>query len=119
MNAAAVEGTCRAATARVTVICALPSEAAPLVRHWRLQATRDRPFKLFESADRRVIVSGIGSHSSAVAVGFAAGLNEARTDDIWLNAGLAGHAELALGTAVVADRISHHGRDGVDRKSVV
>ncbi len=90
----------------------MPSEAQALVEHWRLNALRERPFRVYGDGDLRVLVSGVGSHASAAAVGYAAGLDDSRADDIWLNIGIAGHAHHALGTPLLAARVSHHGRDG-------
>jgi hypothetical protein len=100
------------ASANVTVVCALASEAQALIEHWRLKALRERPFRVYGDAQARIIISGVGSHASAAAVGYAAGLREARGDDIWLNLGIAGHGSHALGTPLLAARISHQGRDG-------
>ncbi len=99
------------AQAGVTVICALASEAQALIEHYRLKPARERPLRVFGEHPMRVVISGIGSHASAAAVGFAAGLDEPRGDDIWLNLGIAGHRSLGLGTPLLAARISHHGRD--------
>lgn len=99
--------------ARLTVICALASEAQALIEHWRLPSLRERPFRVFGDEHARIVISGVGSHACAAAVGYAAGLREARADDIWLNLGIAGHGTHDLGTALLAARISHHGRDGV------
>ena len=98
---------------RLTVICALASEAQALIEHWRLPGLRERPFRVFGDEQARIVISGIGSHACAAAVGYAAGLREARANDIWLNLGIAGHGTHGLGTALLAARISHHGRDGV------
>ncbi len=98
--------------ARLTVICALASEAQALIEHWRLPSLRERPLRVFGDDQARIVISGVGSHACAAAVGFAAGLREARADDIWLNLGIAGHGTHSLGTALLAARISHHGRDG-------
>lgn len=99
--------------ARLTVICALASEALALIEHWRLPSLRERPFRVFGDEQARIVISGVGSHACAAAVGYAAGLREARADDIWLNLGIAGHGTHDLGAALLAARISHHGRDGV------
>lgn len=100
------------APAGVTVICALASEAQALIEHWRLKATRERPLRVYGEHPARVVISGVGSHASAAAVGYAAGLHAARGDDIWLNLGIAGHRSHGLGTPLLAARISHDGRDG-------
>ena len=98
--------------ARLTVVCALASEAQALLEHWRLPSLRERPFRVFGDARVRLVISGIGSHACAAAVGYAAGLREAHADDMWLNLGIAGHRMHGLGTTLLAARISHHGRDG-------
>jgi adenosylhomocysteine nucleosidase len=97
--------------ASVTVVCALASEAQALIEHYRLKPARERPLRVFGDHDMRVVISGVGSFASATAVGFAAGLQDARHDDIWLNLGIAGHRSQQLGTPMLAARISHHGRD--------
>ncbi|CAN0442731.1 unnamed protein product, partial [Phaeothamnion confervicola] len=98
--------------ARLSIICALASEAQPLIEHWRLPSLRERPFRVFGDEQAQIVISGVGSHACAAAVGYAAGLRDARADDIWLNLGIAGHGTHDLGTALLAARISHHGRDG-------
>lgn len=98
--------------AGITVVCALASEAQALIAHWRLKAQRERPFRVYGDGQTRVVISGVGSHASAAAVGYAAGMREERSDDIWLNLGIAGHGSHALGTALLAARVSHHGREG-------
>ena len=97
--------------ARITVICALPSEAAPLVEHWQLRLTRAQPFQLWQHAQRQVLVSGVGSHACAAAVGYAAAVAPTVPIEVWCNAGIAGHRQLALGSAIVAERVTQHGRD--------
>ena len=98
--------------AGVTVICALASEAQSLIDHYHLKRARERPLRVFGEYPMRVVISGIGSHASAAAVGYAAGLHEAHGDDIWLNLGIAGHRYHSLGTPLLVARVSHHGRDG-------
>ncbi|MBK8957203.1 MAG: hypothetical protein IPM80_01920 [Proteobacteria bacterium] len=96
----------------ITVVCALPSEAQALVGHWRLALRRERPFRVYGDGPARVVVSGVGSHASAAAVGYAAGLADAGGDHMWLNLGIAGHVSHAVGTPLLAARITHHGREG-------
>jgi adenosylhomocysteine nucleosidase len=96
----------------ITVVCALPSEAQALIGHWRLALRRERPFRVYGDGPARVVVSGVGSHASAAAVGYAAGLADAGGDHMWLNLGIAGHVSHAVGTPLLAARITHHGREG-------
>jgi hypothetical protein len=91
----------------VTIVCALPSEAAPLVEAFRLRCVRERPFRLHAGSDGvRLVVSGMGGHAAATAVGFAAGIAPPAARDVWLNVGIAGHRELPLGTAVLAHKVA-------------
>lgn len=86
----------------------MASEAHALIAHWRLPLTHRVPFRVYDDGRRCVVLSGIGSVASATAVGFmAAHVPVAR----WFNFGLAGHASLPLGTALLADHVAHHGRE--------
>lgn len=86
----------------------MASEAHALIAHWRLPLTRRAPFRVYDDGRRCVVLSGIGCIASATAVGFiAAHVPVAR----WFNFGLAGHASLPLGTALLADHVAHHGRE--------
>jgi nucleoside phosphorylase len=93
--------------AQITVVCALTAEARPLLRRWRLPRIRERPFHLFATPRHRVIVSGIGAHACAAAVGYAAATQAPATHHLWINFGIAGHATATLGHTVIATRVSH------------
>lgn len=103
----------------LTIVCALPSEAHALVAHWRLKVRRERPFRVYGHPQASVVISGVGSHASAAAVGFMAGLDEPAPNHIWLNLGITGHARHPLGTPLLAARVSHHGREDAWYPSLV
>ncbi|MGB1879871.1 MAG: hypothetical protein ACPHTD_04075 [Gammaproteobacteria bacterium] len=95
----------------LTLICALPSEARPLIRHFALREVESRPFRLLTKDHISLLVSGVGAHASACAVGYAAGRLRRDRSSVWLNVGIAGHASLPLGSAVLAGCISHTNSD--------
>ena len=94
---------------RVTIVAALPSEAEAIAQRFGLSCVCEQPFTVYEGTDTCVIVSGIGAEQSAAAVGFMAGRRTRAERDIWINCGIAGHRSLALGTPVLADKVSAAG----------
>jgi len=91
----------------VTVVCALTAEARPFIRRWQLARIAASPFQLLATRQRRVIVSGLGVHACATAVGYAAANEAPDAHHLWVNFGIAGHAASALGHTVVATRVRH------------
>lgn len=92
----------------INFVVALPAEASPVVKRWRLKkSNRQHPFSLFTGDDLRLVVSGIGKCNSAAATSWLAGINSRyrQRNSIWVNIGLAGHRTLTTGTLVTASRI--------------
>ncbi len=89
----------------IHLLTALPCEAKPLIRHYRL--TRQRPegvFPLYQSQQLRLIVSGVGANNMAAAVGYLHALAGDDPATAWLNIGIAGHANKPLGTPCLVDK---------------
>lgn len=93
----------------VVVVCALPSEAAPLAERWRLRQVSEAPFPFYRRGQRALLVSGVGAHASAAAVGYAAALHARRDHVVWCNAGIAGHGDFDVGTAIAAHSVEMAG----------
>ena len=95
--------------------CALPCEAEPLLRHYDLQQLKQFPlFRIYQSPEHEysLCITGIGRINAAAAVSYHfASINPAASD-IWLNIGVGGHQQLALGEACLANKVSD-----VDRKN--
>jgi len=91
----------------IHVVVALRSEARPLVRQFDLKPLPGgivgRP--AFASPDLRLIVSGMGKSRTALAVEGLSALHEASSAVAWLNVGIAGHRDLSVGEAVLADGV--------------
>ena len=90
----------------IHIVTALPCEAKPLIKHFRLNGHAPRHgFRIYENAQLRQIISGLGKLPCAAACAYLQALF-AEQDAAWLNLGIAGHAELEVGSAVLASKIS-------------
>jgi len=89
----------------LALTAALPGEARPLIDAFRLKRIiPESPFAVYRGDGVFLIVSGIGVAASACAVGFLLGQMDAPA--AWLNVGIAGHANLAVGEAMLANKIT-------------
>ena len=90
----------------INIIVALPAEARPLIRHYKLQDRQNSAaFPLYRNADMALIVSGPGKVSAA-ATAMLAGACGTHDHAAWLNIGIAGHACHDTGTGLIAHRIT-------------
>ncbi len=92
----------------VHLVTALPAEAKPIVSWFKLK--RDLPekgFPVYRNQHISLIVSGVGKTNAAAACGFLQALNGHPVNPIWLNVGVAGHADWDIGDAFLV----HHIRD--------
>ena len=92
----------------VFVFCALPCEAKHLIQNWKLsKRNTSSPFSVYVNRDspHAVIVTGVGKIAMASALGYTMALLETPQLPILLNFGIAGHANLPVGSAHIADKI--------------
>jgi len=93
----------------INLVVALASEARPLVRHFRMSQDRSSTsFRVYTADHIRLVVTGVGKVNSAAGVAYLGGLDN-RPDQVWLNVGLAGHHSLAVGTGIIALKITDQG----------
>lgn len=94
----------------INFVIALHAEAKPIIEHFSLKKIQTRqPFPTYTSQDYSLIISGIGRCNSAAATTWLASLSHstnARTDDIWLNVGIAGHKDQPLGKLMCSHKIT-------------
>lgn len=83
------------------VVTALPSEARPWIDHYRLSPVQGSPLRLYRGNGVALVVSGIGASACTAATGFLAGVIGSSGPCVWLNVGIAGHADFPRGEAVV------------------
>ncbi len=90
----------------IHIVTALPCEAKPLIKHYRLNGQQNQHgFRIYENSDMRLIISGLGKINCAAASAYLQG-RYANEQTAWLNVGIAGHAELEIGTVILASKIS-------------
>jgi hypothetical protein len=88
---------------RLNVLVALHKEAAPIIREYRLKKSQHHP-TLFCNNDIQLMVSGVGATNAAFAAGQLSAL-AASSKAAWVNVGLAGHKNHAVGEAMLAHKV--------------
>lgn len=92
-------------SARLNILVALPSEARPinhLLGLQRLQPDGDLP--LYGREDIVLVLTGHGMQAAEAGVRYLQQRNHNK-HACWLNIGIAGHAELPLGQALIASKV--------------
>jgi adenosylhomocysteine nucleosidase len=90
-------------------VVAYPAEAKPILRWFGLvRRINADPFTVYSNEDRThwLIISGPGKENAAAATMFLYTYSRSGAAHAWLNLGVAGHRDLALGTAVWVDRVT-------------
>lgn len=90
----------------IYIVTALAAEAKPLITHYRLQHQRNSAFPLYESATISLVISGVGVANAAAATAYLGARSNA-TSAAWLNIGIAGHSNAAVGEVFLANKISN------------
>ena len=89
------------------IVCALKPEARPLLDRFGLRALPDAP-RIYHNAGANIslTLSGIGKSAAAGAVARTHEYFDADRSHAWLNLGIAGHADLPLGQAVIIKKVT-------------
>ena len=91
----------------ILVVTALTAEARPLVAHFQLERVPElEPLSIFRGPDLALAVSGVGKEAAAMAVDQLARVVPSGRPAAWLNLGVAGHRQLEVGTAVMAQAVT-------------
>ncbi len=89
------------------IICALKPEARPLLDCFQLRARPDAAHIYHNPVTRiSLTLSGIGQAAAAAAVARTQAQFNADKTHAWLNLGIAGHADLPLGQAVMVNKVT-------------
>ncbi len=92
-------------TGALHLIVALPAEARPLRRALGLPRMQpDGDFPLYADGTLRLVITGVGARHVADAVAWLARRSPA-DDAAWLNLGIAGAADIALGGILAIDEV--------------
>jgi hypothetical protein len=90
----------------VCLVTALRCEARPLVERYRLEAISARgPFPVFIGPSLALVVTGVGKLAAAGGTAYLAAQLQDPTLVGWLNVGIAGHGNLAVGEPRLAHRV--------------
>ncbi len=91
----------------INIVSALQCEAKPLINHYKLKGvSTPSGFRVYENQQIRLIVAGLGKVACAAACGYLYARAGEQQDEAWLNVGIAGHATAAIGTPVLAKKIT-------------
>jgi hypothetical protein len=88
----------------IGLVVALPAEAEPLVRHYRLERCDDA-FRWYRGDDFALVVSGVGKTAAAAATAYLHGRTGEAPFGVWLNVGIAGHRTRPSGDLLVAHTV--------------
>ena len=89
------------------VVTAFPAEASLFIKHFRLRKKVQRyGFQIYVANNHALVLSGPGWSAAAAAVTHLHDECGGKTGCVWINMGVAGHADLSLGEVVLASRIS-------------
>ena len=94
----------------VTLVVALPAEAGPLKNFFQLKPLRATNNVFQSDQGIRLLVTGVGrknlNHSFARFARTEFAKESQQVSPAWLNIGIAGHRELAVGEMMVANKLS-------------
>ena len=93
----------------IHIFCALSCEAEPIIQYFKLRKLNEfELFRLYISGDKQVslTITGIGKLNAASAVSYHHGCLNTSSADIWLNIGVAGHANLPIGQVCLINKIT-------------
>jgi adenosylhomocysteine nucleosidase len=93
----------------VNLVSALSAEARPIAARFGLHRVQpDLAFPIYRGGHLALVVSGVGKVNAAAATALLGALGDPSNDAVWINLGIAGHAERRVGEVLLARSI----RDG-------
>lgn len=94
----------------INLVTALPAEAKPIASRFGLErVSADRGFPVYRHQHTTLIVSAPGKINSAAATAYLGAVGGCAKDAIWVNIGVAGHAERQVGEVLLAHSITDAG----------
>lgn len=89
------------------VFVALPCEARPFIRAWRLKRQlANQPFAIYGNPEIVLVISGIGKIAMAAAVAHTMAQFNPPAPPIMLNIGIAGHRSQPIGRCFLVDKVT-------------
>jgi adenosylhomocysteine nucleosidase len=95
------------ASCSINLVAALPAEAKPIVTRFGLtRAQPDLGFPLYRREQVTLALTGPGKINAAAATALLGALDNRRQEAVWVNLGVAGHAERPIGDVLLASRVT-------------
>jgi nucleoside phosphorylase len=96
----------------INLVVALPAEAKPISSRFGLERVQpDLVFPLYRRERVTLVVAGPGKANAAAATAFLYAVGGCPLDAVWVNPGIAGHAEGQIGEILLAHEITDAGSD--------
>ncbi len=90
----------------LNIVVAWMAEARPLVEHFRLKPmSKKYGFRIFRNAEMNLVVTGQGRAACAAGCAWLQAVVAADAGQPWLNVGIAGHRQMAIGSVVLAEQV--------------
>ena len=90
----------------INLLVALPAEAKPITSRLELERVQpDLEFRLYRRGDVTLVITGPGKVNAAAGTAFLGTLEDRRRNALWVNLGIAGHAERGIGDVLLASSI--------------
>ncbi len=90
---------------RICYVVALPAEARPLLEAEKWTQIAVRPFRIYRTEHKAMIISGIGRIRAAAATAYLGGRVAAKNIP-WINFGIAGHMDAPVGKGFSVSKIT-------------
>ena len=89
----------------ICFVVAYKAEAAALINHFRLEKQQQQEFPLYRTDDIALVISGSGKSNAAAATAYLYGKTGFHSNAVWINFGIAGHADDAPGSTCLASKV--------------
>ena len=89
----------------ICFVIAYRAEAAALIKHFRLEKQQQQEFPLYRTDDIALVISGSGKSNAAAATAYLYGKTGFHSNAVWINFGIAGHADDAPGSTCLASKV--------------
>jgi len=93
--------------ASINLVAALPAEGKPIASRFDLPRLQpDLEFPVYRRSHITLVVTGPGKINAAAGTALLGALGDRRQQAIWVNLGIAGHAERSVGEVLLASSIT-------------
>jgi adenosylhomocysteine nucleosidase len=88
----------------LTIAC--PTEAKPWIKYFGLKSVHGSRPQIYTRQNILLVVTGMGAVNMATGIGYLVGKFNPHRSSVWLNVGIAGHRDLALGSTRLLHKVT-------------